>query len=202
MVRVRFRTVLADKRQKKNSTNKYPSPERDTTDDLEWPRPGRGNMEATTAPEMPWPSIASNAPTDGEVQARLRRDLLRHFFAQGKELHFLAPAALLQDLEHDATLERFVPRSARWPLRPLGPIARSARKAMAEVVKSGELDRSILGMLCLPNDLAQQLCDPQNRGKICLVLEGIHPSDPDETLAITGMADLARRVGADLLLIP
>ncbi len=121
---------------------------------------------------------------------------------RGRCVLFVGTPEALLALEEDPEAREAVPPRQRWAGRPLKAIARSARKGFDELFRSGCKDRSVLGVMALPEEVVQAMLSPGGHGRYALVVEGVDPTDPEVEFALSGIRALTERSGTLLATFP
>lgn len=123
-------------------------------------------------------------------------------FGQGAQVLYIGSDLRLRELRGDVWMSHRVPCQLRWRLRPLSQIAGAARRGLADLLDDPRHSLAILGVLCLPWEVASRMLPPTKRSTT-LVLDGTGATeDPDLELALEGVRAFCDRVRADLFIFP
>ncbi|MDE1820040.1 MAG: hypothetical protein KGJ23_04060 [Euryarchaeota archaeon] len=130
----------------------------------------------------------------------LLADELAH---QGREVLFLSDPSTPAPAEEDLELVKIVPPNRIWRGRPLGRVARAARRGLKTLLRSKDGARTVLGVMCLPTEVSNLMLRASRNGRrYALMVEGAWRADADTTLALEGLSALAERTGTQLVLVP
>lgn len=149
-----------------------------------------------------FPCVERERPQRGPARSSLRSVVTSILVDRGREVLFVGTPAALRELQTDREALRNLDGKNVLASRPLAAIARSARAVFQKLFKEGCEDRSVLGVLSLPDVVVARLLDPELRGRLALVIEGVDVSDPDVEFALSGVRALTERTQTLLAVFP